>query len=88
MARFTLLECIERLNRIGISLSVEKDHRKLLAMILRGARELTGADGGTLYLLREDGCLHFEIVFTESLGIHIEGQDDGPGLFPPIPLRT
>src|SRR5450756_1097337 len=47
------------LNRIGIALSVEKDIERLQAFILTSMRQLTHADGASLWLKTEDpgGCL-------------------------------
>jgi len=42
-------------------------------MILLGAKEITGADGGTLYTVTEDHHLKFEIMRTDSLGIALGG---------------
>jgi len=53
---------------IGVSLSAENNLHRLLRMIIRYARDLTNADGGTLYLLR-DNKLHFSIIQNASLGI-------------------
>ncbi len=39
-----------RLIEIGIALSAERDHDRLLEEILLGAKDLANADGGTLYL--------------------------------------
>ncbi|PLX81098.1 MAG: phosphohydrolase, partial [Desulfuromonas sp.] len=56
-----LIRRIERLNRIGAALSAEQGIDSLLEMILLGAKELTSADGGSLYLL--DGRhLKFELI--------------------------
>ena len=49
-----LLKRLERLNAIGIVLSAERDPARLLEMILLGAKEITGADGGTLYTVTDD----------------------------------
>ncbi len=43
------------LSQIGLALSAERDIARLLAMILTAARELTGCDGGTLYIVEDDG---------------------------------
>ena len=40
-----------RLIELGIALSAEHNHARLLEKILLGAKELTNADGGTLYLV-------------------------------------
>jgi HD-GYP domain-containing protein (c-di-GMP phosphodiesterase class II) len=45
---------IDELNRIGVALSAEHEVPKLLEMMLTKARQITGADGGSIYLL-EDG---------------------------------
>jgi len=41
------------LNKIGVALSSERDTNKLLSLILRESREITGADAGTLYLVEQ-----------------------------------
>ncbi len=78
---------LQQLNEIGIALS--KEHRRpiLLEMILRHAKELTGADGGTIYLVTPQNTLHFEILLSTSLGFHMGGTSsipipfDDPSLF-------
>ncbi len=77
---------IEQLNAIGIALSAEKDVQSLLEKILVGARAITHADGGTLYSLREDGKLHFEIIHAPSLGVKMGGTTGSDVEFGPIPL--
>jgi HD-GYP domain-containing protein (c-di-GMP phosphodiesterase class II) len=44
---------MEEMNRIGIALSQTRDVGTLLNMILTKAREITGADAGSLYLVEE-----------------------------------
>lgn len=80
-----LLDRIEKLNAIGIGLSAEKEADRLLEMILSGAKDITGADGGTLYIL-EDDCLRFALVRTDSLGLAFGGPGGRPADFKPIPL--
>ncbi len=43
------------LNQIGIALSETRDVDQLLSLILRKAREITGADAGSLYVVEEEG---------------------------------
>jgi HD-GYP domain-containing protein (c-di-GMP phosphodiesterase class II) len=43
----------QQLNEIGVALSSERDVNALLTLILKKAREITGADAGSLYLLEE-----------------------------------
>lgn len=81
----TLLKRLERLNQIGVALSGERDTSRLLELILIAAKELAGADAGTLYLV-EDGRLKFEILRTDSLGIALGGSATQKPAFPPIPL--
>lgn len=80
-----LIERIEKLNEIGIALSAETDTQKLLESILLGAMSLTHADGGTLYLLKDEQ-LYFEIIHNSSLAIHKGGPNAEPITFPPIEL--
>jgi len=77
---------LEELTGIGIALSAQKDHIRLLDMILIKARELTNADGGTLYSRTEDEHLKFEIMITESLGIHKGGPGGGEIDLPALAL--
>jgi len=43
----------EQLNQIGVALSSQRDVNALLSQILSHAREITGADAGSLYLVEE-----------------------------------
>ena len=69
-----------------ISLSSEKDFSTLLEQILIGAKQITNADGGTIYLLNADKYLEMVIVQTDSLGIHLGGNTDKPINFKPVSL--
>jgi len=80
-----LLVRIDSLNKIGIALSAETDSKKLLELIMMGAKALTHADGGTLYILR-DQTLHFEIISNDSLDIVMGGTSGNKIEFAPIPL--
>ncbi|HEX5128154.1 MAG TPA: HD domain-containing phosphohydrolase [Usitatibacter sp.] len=71
---------------MGIALSQERDINKLLETILIAAKNLTHADGGTLYRL-VDGKLQFEIVRTDSLSIAMGGSSGNAVPFYPIPLH-
>ena len=68
-----MLGQLDRLNAIGIALSAEPDTSRLLEIILLGAKELTNADGGTLYSVTEDNHLKFEILRSLSLNIAMGG---------------
>jgi HD-GYP domain-containing protein (c-di-GMP phosphodiesterase class II) len=80
------LSKLEYLNAIGIALSQERDINKLLETILVAAKNLTHADGGTLYRLVGDK-LQFEIVRTDSLSIAMGGTSGNAVPFYPIPLH-
>jgi HD-GYP domain-containing protein (c-di-GMP phosphodiesterase class II) len=80
------LSRLEYLNAIGIALSQESDLDKLLETILIAAKNLTRADGGTLYRLVDD-TLKFEIVRNDSLAIAMGGTSGVPVPFYPIPLH-
>ena len=77
---------LKKLNAVGVALSAEKDHDRLLEIILMRAKDLTYADGGTLYLRTDENSLKFEIVHTDSLGICMGGSQGEPISFYPIDL--
>ena len=81
------LKRIEKLNEIGIALSAEKNTPRLLEMILIGAKEITNADGGTLYSVQDDGTIKMEIVRTDSLNFAMGGTTGKEIPFPPISLH-
>ncbi|MBA3696005.1 MAG: GAF domain-containing protein [Methylotenera sp.] len=81
-----LLKRLERLNAIGIALSVERDNNRLLEMILLGAKEITNADGGTLYTVTDDGYLKFEIMSNKTLKMAMGGTTGKEISFLPLPL--
>ena len=73
-----------RLIEIGIALSAERDHARLMETILLEAKALCNADGGTLYLKTDDERLRFEIMRTDSLGIAMGGTTGKEIPFPPL----
>ncbi len=76
-----------RLIELGTALSAQRNHNRLMEMILLGAKDLTNADGGTLYLMVEDAKqLRFEIMRNDSLGIAMGGTTGRPIPFPPVQL--
>src|SRR5271154_7051790 len=76
-----------RLIELGIALSAERHHKRLMELILTGAKELTHADGGTLYLYNaETRSLEFAIVLNDTLGIALGGTTGKPITFPPLAL--
>jgi len=81
-----LLKRLEQLNHIGIALSQERDITKLLEAILVAAKDITHADGGTLYRMTEDKSLKFEIIRNDTLGIAMGGTTGVEIPFYPIYL--
>lgn len=80
---------LEKLNAIGIALSSERDINRLLEIILIAAKDITHADGGTLYRMTEDAQeLRFEIVRTDSLHIAFGGTTGNPIPFPSLPTHN
>jgi HD-GYP domain-containing protein (c-di-GMP phosphodiesterase class II) len=78
-----------RLIEIGIALAAERDHNRLMEQILLGAKALTNADGGTLYLVSRDGGeLRFMIMRNDSMKIALGGTTGSAIPFPPVPLRA
>ena len=69
---------------IGTTLTSGKDSNLILETIIRGAMDITGADGGTLYLLKDDE-LHFEIMITKSKNFYrgLNGEEID---LPPVKL--
>ncbi len=73
---------------IGTALSNERDINCLLEAIMVAAKNITHADGGTLYLASDDGqSLRFEIMRNDSLGTALGGASGAPITFPDLPLR-
>ncbi|HVB17348.1 MAG TPA: HD domain-containing phosphohydrolase [Stellaceae bacterium] len=76
-----------RLIELGIALSAERNHHRLLEKILLGAKELTNADGGTLYLVSENGGeLRFMIMRNDTMHIALGGTTGEPIPFAPVQL--
>lgn len=82
-----LLARLDQLNAIGAALSKERDTDALLEGILIAAKNITHADGGTLYRMTEDGsALRFEIMRTNSLDLFLGGTTGRPIDFPPLQM--
>jgi HD-GYP domain-containing protein (c-di-GMP phosphodiesterase class II)/phosphoribosyl 1,2-cyclic phosphodiesterase len=65
---------IDQLIEIGHSLTSENNFDALLEKILLGAKQLSHADGGTLYIFNEESkSLSFKVVQTDSLNIRMGG---------------
>lgn len=74
---------IQRLNRIGIALSAEKNIDILLEMIIDEAMRFTHADAGTLYIVDDDAAyLQFKILKNHTLKVHKGGTSRQPVKLP------
>jgi len=73
-----------RLVELGIALSAETDRDRLLETLLLEAKNLTDADGGTLYILNDDDELQFEIIRNDTLNIAMGGTTGQPITFPAV----
>jgi HD-GYP domain-containing protein (c-di-GMP phosphodiesterase class II) len=79
---------IRKLTQIGRALSAERSIERLLEMIIQEAREFTGADGGTLYIMSDDETeLQFAIVQTETLDVRMGGTG-GKITWKPVRLQN
>lgn len=83
-------DLIWRLIEISTALSGERNTSRLFERILDAAQDITHADGGTLYLIkeREEGkpVLEFEILRNDSLKLRLGGTSGNPIQLPPLPL--
>ncbi|OAN48003.1 diguanylate cyclase [Paramagnetospirillum marisnigri] len=88
MAVFQKEERYRTLIELGIALSAERNHNRLMEKILHGAKGMCNADGGTLYMVTDtkDG-LRFEIMLNDTLDIAMGGTTGKPIPFPPLRLR-
>lgn len=77
---------LQQLNEIGIALSSEHQIPVLHEKILRNAKTLTHADGGTIYSVVEGSELRFEIVISDSLHFYLGGISSNPIPFANLPL--
>lgn len=84
MTKFSNKDMLSILD-IGIAVAGEKDRNKLLDMIIDKGMELTRADAGTLYILKDEK-LHFKIMKTISQGVD-KGRNGEVIEIPPVPLK-
>ena len=80
-------ERLDLLTDVSVALSNGNDIASFLDRILRAAKGMTNADGGTLYRPSADGrSLCFHISLNDTLGIHQGGVAGKPIDLPPVPL--
>lgn len=80
---------LDQLTELSVALSNNRDIPRLLEQILRTARSMTHADGGTLYRANEDGkSLSFSISMNDTLGMYQGGLSGNKIEIPDIPLQN
>ncbi len=79
-------DAYRRLIEIGIALSAELNHDRLMELILLEAKDLTNADGGTIYLKTDQDTLRFQIIRNDSLKIAMGGTTGKPISFHDLDL--
>ncbi len=78
---------LHQLTEVSVALGDTHDTAALLDRILRVAKHMTDADGGTLYLPSEDRrSLCFHISINDTLGIYQGGVSGKPIDIAPVPL--
>ena len=77
-------EDMQKVLEIGVLLSSERDHNRLLEQILECVMDLAHCDAGTLYLLDKDH-LRFKILRNHTMHTYEGGNGKDPTL-PPVPL--
>lgn len=78
---------IKQLTGIGLALSAEKNISKLLEMIVDESRELSNADGGTLYIVDDNKeYLRFEIMQNDTMKTRMGGTSGVEISLPKVPL--
>ena len=84
----TVLEIrVKRLQEIGLALSTEDDINVIFELIMDEAKNITNADGRTLYMISEDGkTMKFEIMATESMNFSQGGTTGVEITIPPMQL--
>jgi HD-GYP domain-containing protein (c-di-GMP phosphodiesterase class II) len=79
---------LDQLTELSVELSNNRDIPLLLEHILRAAKNMTHADGGTLYRTSEDKqSLCFHISINDSLGMYMGGVSGQEMVMPNILLR-
>ena len=66
-------EVVFRLIELGIALSAESNHDRLMEKILLAAKDFANADAGTFYLMTENNTLSFEILRNDQLDMTLGG---------------
>src|SRR5437868_1499302 len=80
---------LDQLTELSVELSSNRNIPVLLEHILKAAKNMTHADGGTLYRIGADKqSLSFYISMNDTLGMYLGGQGGQTIHIPDIPLRN
>lgn len=83
----TTMDRLQTLIELNIAIAAEKSIDRLSELILSGARQLSHADGGSLYLVNESrDALDFQIVLNETLGFAQGGTSENAVTLPSVVL--
>ena len=78
---------VKRLQEIGLSLSTEDNIDVIFELIMEEAKNITNADGRTLYMISEDAqTMKFEIMRTDSMNFAQGGTTGVDITIPPMQL--
>ena len=78
---------VKRLQEIGLALSTEDDINVIFELIMDEAKNITNADGRTLYMISDDGkTMKFEIMATDSMNFSQGGTTGVEITIPPMQL--
>ena len=78
---------VKRLQEIGLALSNEDDINVIFELIMDEAKNITNADGRTLYMISDDGkTMKFEIMATDSMNFSQGGTTGVEITIPPMQL--
>ena len=89
LAHSEIARRLELLTELSVELSTNRDHARLLERILRAAKDMARADGGTLYRVSDDRkSLRFHISLNDTLSMYLGGVSGNPINLPDIPLYT
>jgi HD-GYP domain-containing protein (c-di-GMP phosphodiesterase class II) len=78
---------VKRLQEIGLALSTEDDINVIFELIMDEAKNITNADGRTLYMISDDSkTMKFEIMATDSMNFSQGGTTGVEITIPPMQL--
>ena len=63
---------VKRIHELTHALAQEKTYAGFLKQILEATRDITNADGGSLYSVTKDNTLKFEVIINKSLNIALD----------------